>query len=389
MVTARIDCLLFGYRQYKIANEKTAEVSSRLLGTGVSVIMKSDGSFDVRERDVARVRPLLYDIEYTESEPKGLLGRYKRYRYKAPLFCALIFSFALVALSSGVVWDIRIEGNSGVPDAAVIEELEKCGFSVGDLWAFSDRSKIEGKILSSSSDIGWININRRGTVAYVTVVERENTTDEGGSDEGGLVNIVAADDCVIEEITVVSGQAIVKAGDIVKKGDVLILGVLPDEAGGGFCRAEGRVVGRMSDSVSVVVDRNYEQKHKADGKTIGVTLNFFGFDLNIFKNYGNLPEKCDIIEEIKTVSLFGRCRLPIVLSREICEEYESVSGCYTDAELVAVACARLREQTSVRLEKCDLLKIRTDGAFTETGYRVTNHITFTSEVGIPLPFEVE
>ena len=145
-------------------------------------------------------------------------------------------------LTAGRVWDIRIEreeGDSDFSSALILEELEEAGLAVGDRWSRIDRDGVETALLSSSSHIGWVSITRTGAVAHVKVREKTKFRGEPVAEEDGYANIVAAFDCVIEEITVVRGFAVVSVGDTVRAGDLLISGILPEEAGGGFCRAEG------------------------------------------------------------------------------------------------------------------------------------------------------
>ena len=386
---ARIDCIIFGYRKIKIPPECTAKVTTRLLHLGISAMIANDGSFTVRERDREKTRSALSGIEYTESECLGLLGAYRRIKNKPLVFTAVFVALLITLLSSSVVWDVRIDGNERLADTEIERELERCGLEVGRPWWSLERSRIENELLSSCGDIAWININRRGSVAYVTVVEKENVGENISESTGGYANIVASADCVIEEITVKRGVAVVKQGDTVRRGDLLISGALPEEAGGGFCFAEGTVTGRRSDTVSVAVEREYEKKSEKSKKIASLAIKIFNFSANIFKNYGNSGDECDIIKEIKTFSLFGKAPLPLCISVEYAVEYSSERCEYTDAELVSVASARLSVLTETALSSSDLLKIRTHGTFTDTGYVMSNDLVYTTEVGEALGFDAE
>ena len=128
--------------------------------------------------------------------------------------------------------------------------------------------------MAKSTAVAWLNINRRGTVAYVTVLEKEV---HGQEVKEGYSNVVAACDAVIEEISVVRGVACVKVGDSVKKGDLLISGVLPEEQGGGFCYAEGEIFGRVSESISVSVDEYKIKKTEKNSEIAHLDIKIFGF----------------------------------------------------------------------------------------------------------------
>ena len=385
----KIDNLLFGYRKITVPKERLSRICARLLKHGIQTSVSADGCLFVRERDVESARRLLIDTEYEESQTLGLLGWYKRLKCKAAIFTALLVSFALALLSENTVWDVRVEGNERLPDAAVVELLSECDFAIGDFWFLKDRAEVESAVLSRCPDIAWINVNRRGSVAYVVIAEKARDTSSEENEAKGYSNVVAAVDCVIEEITVHSGVAMVKAGDAVKAGDLLIAGILPKESGGGFCHASGSVIGRMSDTVTVSVQREYETKTKIGEKLLAFDIKIFKLNANIFKRYGNLPEECDIIEEISTPSLLGKARLPVETRAQYLVEYEYSNATYSDTELVSIASARLSSATSSRLTMATLLRIKTTGEFTDDGYVMSNDITFTAEVGSDSPFTAE
>lgn len=387
----RLSFIVFGYRKIKVTDGSLFSAASLLLSKDVISYVNSDGTFSVREGDFARVSELFRDrIEYEATNTLGLLGLWRRTRYKAVGAVSIFIMLVFTLFISSLVWDIRVEGNERIPDSKIICDLAKAGLSVGDFWHLVDRSRVETEYLSSSRDVSWININRRGTVAYITVVEAEegNLTDEPVA-PSGYANIVATEACVIEEITVKRGVAEVKVGDVVEAGDILISGVMPEESGGGFCFAEGEVIGRVSDTVLVNVSRNYDKRTVSKERISEIRVNFFKFSLNIFKKYGNRDESCDIIEDIKTLSLSEKAKLPIEIITTYTVEYDAEEQRYSDAEIVRVAAYRLNSLVMSRLTLKDLLKIRTSGGYTEDGYEMRSDIVFLGSVGETRPFSVE
>ena len=302
---------------------------------------------------------------------------------------AALLGIILAFLSSNVVWDIKVEGNEHITDSAVIKALEDSGFEVGDFWLGCNKAEIESGVLLALPGVSWINLNRRGSVAYVRLVESESEDKNISEEAKGYANIVASADCIIEELTVEKGVAAVKVGDVVKRGDLLISGILPSELGGGVCYAQGCVVGRMSDGVEVAVGREYERNVRKSEKLYECKVNFFNFSINIFKLYGNSPSECDIIENVKVYSLFGVKKIPISVRTKYIIEYNTDKGSYTDTELVQIASDRLSAAVLKRLVGCDLLKIKTTGRFTDDGYIIRSDLVFLSEVGVTQEFIVE
>ena len=382
----RISKYILGYRNIT-SDVDAAALASRLLRQGIPSEITSDGRITVLERDLNASLTLLGD-GVKVSEPLGLVGVYKRTRYKVATALSLLVSLVLVTFLSGLVWDVRIDGNERLTDFSVEESLAECGFSVGKSWRRIDTSSVESRLLSEHPEISWVNINRRGTVAYVTVAESE-LPPNAEQVRRGYANVVASCDCIIEEITVHRGIAEVKRGDAVKRGDVLISGIIPDASGGGFTYADGTVVGRVEEKISVHVPREYEQRVKKSEKCVSLAVKLFDFRLNIFKNYRNFGREYVIIKEIGSYSLFGGARLPLETLTEHAVIYDTVTASYTDRELVSVAAARLDALVISRLSSATLYKLRTDGGFTDTGYEMYSIAVFAEEVGTPLEFSAQ
>lgn len=386
----KIDALIFGYRSIRISPEDLSSVTSFLLRASIPSVINSDGSIIVRERDFIKTKDILQGrIEFTYSEPRGLYGSWKRLANKWAIVISLTLAVLLVILLSQLIWDIRVEGNTRITDAQVISSLKECGFEIGDLWLMTDKGRIETDFLKENDNVSWININRRGTVAYIKLIEREETEEKENIAVPKFSNILADSDCVIEEITVRRGTPMVKVGDVVKKGDILVAGVLSAESGGGFCEADATVMGRISDRVSVKIDRIEEKNSYKEGKLALISIKIFKISLNIFKLYGNLTKECDIIENEITYSLFGSYKLPLSVRISHLVEVSTERIEYTDEELVRIATDRLNAVTASRLAASDLLRIRTEGEFTDDGYLMSSDIVFLSDVGVSGEFEIE
>ena len=171
--------------------------------------------------------------------------------------------------------------------------------------------------MASTDGLSWININRRGSVAYIKVMEKENNENLPTEEDMKYCNIVAEKDCVSEEITVTRGRALVKVGDAVKKGEISVLGIGPDETGGKFCAAEATVIGRVNESVKAYIDRKNEIKSYDEGKLCAFSINLFKNSINIFKKYGNLTKECAIIEDEIEYTLPGGKNLPFSLRQSM------------------------------------------------------------------------
>ena len=61
-------------------------------------------------------------------------------------------------------------------------------------------------------------------------------------------------------------------------------------------------------------------------------------------------------------------------------QYTYENGVYTDDQLVDIASERLMSLIALRLENADLIKLRTNGAFTDNGYNMNTEILFICDV---------
>lgn len=368
---------LRGYRRFFIDADDVARAADRLLRAGIGARFFRDGSFCIPLSKCRAARLALGDaVPYRMSEPMGLPGFFIKNRRKYGVMAAILFCAVTIAIAQNTVFDVRVEGNDAVPTVRILERLEAGGLFVGARWSELDRAHIEGAVLTAGEELSWLHVNRRGLVAYVTVAEKEwHKTEQGER----YANLVATEDALVQGIRVRRGCASVAVGESVKAGDLLISGVLP--GAGGVCTASGEVIGRVTQTIRVLVPRRERQIVHTQGALCGLRLDIFGFSLNILKNYGNPQGECAIIEDEKEFMLPNGARLPISLCRTYAVDERGRELVYDDAALVRVAAARLHADVRVYLAEGDLVSIRTVGAFTDEGYVMTAEVVAHRPIG--------
>ncbi len=381
----RIDLILLGYFIFTVEKEQLCRASDILLKANVSCTLRSDGRFIISYRDRKRAEESLFGkIEYSVSKPRGIRGFFVNHKNKIGALVGSFLVAFLIAFSSDVVWDVRIEGEIGESEAAILNELSQSGLAVGSKWSKIDTSEVEMRLLSSSKTVSWININRRGSVAYITVGEKIDNQEE--EKPVGYANIVASRDCVIEEIIVESGYAMVEKGESVRAGQILISGVYPSEIGGGFCYAEGEVIGRYSDTVSVLSCRKKEEKTYYENELVRVDVKFFNKTVNIFKKYGQSQNNCDIIK--KTEQMITKERLPITFIKTYLGHYSVFERTLSESEMIEEASALLEEELLRYLSDKNAKRMKTSGEFLDDGYVMTCYITVSSDITKIQEFDV-
>ena len=385
---ARLDEYVFGYSKGKVEACDVAGVANAMLRLGICSGISPSGEFTLRHRD--KTRFLAYakpKVKLTLGHTRGLYGFLLGFRRRYGLCAALALVALLFVLTRALVWDVRVSGNVSLTESAVEETLSESGLSVGTPWRRVDTGLVEAALLSGHPEIAWISVNRRGTVAYIELIESENV---GHSEEVGPLysNIVADRDGVVEEITVKSGEAVVKVGDVVKAGDVLISGVIQNELGVRFCRAEGEIRAHSVTDVTAEAERNLTEKIEVGRHLREARVLIFNFSINIFKNYGNCENTCDIIEETKEFSLFGKYKLPILLKRSYSYEYTEQIRRMTDDEMISAAKHKLDDKMRQALKGADVIKLRSEGGFSADVYRITTRVVYSSEIGKESEIEI-
>ena len=385
---ARLDEYLFGYREGTVDRADLPKLGAILLRLGVSASLYPCGKFRVKEADKSRIaRALGGRIRYEVGEPRGVLGFILRNKSRYGTFLAIILVLTLFLITRTLVWDIRIDGNEVLAETQIEDALAEVGFTVGASWRRMDKSLAESSLLASHPEIAWISLNRRGTVAYVELIESENV---GKKEEIYPLysNVIADRDGVIEEITVSSGEAVVKVGDVVRAGDVLISGVIESSSGVILTRAVGEVRARCATDIGVEIEREATVKEPIKRRLAHARVILFNFSINIFKNYGNCRNTCDIIEEIREFALFGRYRLPITLVRCYRQDYSEVVYERTDAEMILEAKRELDGKMRDMFRDADVIKLRTDGELLDGIYRLTTGVVYVTDIGIESAIEI-
>ncbi len=381
----RLDLYLIGYRKYEFEEDKKVILENIFLRANKSIKIR-ENYFYLREDQRSKIEALTRGrVKLTASELLGFGGFLYRNRKRYGVICAMIISFIFLFLSSMLVYDVRIEGDGEFDRDKIIEELSESGLSVGSFWWKVDKSKIEVDMLSKSDDIAWININRRGSVAYVNVVTMYSPPP--AEEETGYSNIVAKVDCVIEEINVERGIAVVKVGDTVKAGDLLVSGIISNENTTVFTHAKGEIVGRVSDKISVVIEDEKTLTKYEDPKLYSIKLNIFNFSINIFKSYRHFGEECDIIEdEVVYVSERGK-RLPFSFTLTYKKSVYSEDIKLSDEQMVKEAAKESSKLLEERLKNATLLKIHTEGEFRDSSYYMNTYFLLSESVGVDLKFD--
>ena len=383
------DFYLLGFVEFEVDASDFTEAIALFLRNGIRIRSQCQSRLTVFRHQKFDAFKLLSErnIKYNITRKFAVFDSAADNMRLLVMISAAFLTAVIVTFLSGMVWCIEVDGNVEVSDGEIIYGLEQCGFGIGSFWSKKDIGEIENQFLLKNEEIGWININRSGTVAYVSVIEskREAVAEQ----KEGASNLVASRDCVIEYISVKSGTPMVKVGDAVTKGDLLVLGMNTTGDESIFCSAEAVVLGRVNETIYASTPREKQQEKTENIRLCSLKVKILNFSVNIFKKYRNLGEDCVIIEEIEKNSLLSGRKLPF----EIVKEYQFVRTfepyVLSDDELISDTEYKMMALLHDSLIGVNLNSIKTYGDFTENGYVMISEIIYTCDISERVEFSLD
>lgn len=289
-----------------------------------------------------------------------------RYRMRAGLLLGGLASIFLLYSLLGVVWDIRIYGNSAVSEAEIREQLRACGLQEGSSLRGEgiDCRELENRLLRASPDISWVSVNLRGTVANVQVRERQVGQSALSPED---VNLVAACDGIISSVRLLTGEVVVKPGQEVRRGELLISGVRDSKAHGySVVGARGEVMAQTEHTEIVRIPLQEEQKVYTGEEKCEKSIIFFKKSIKFSKNTGIIGGSCDTIYRIEPWVLPSGAKLPVgyAITRYLPYTMQTVER--TQAESYAMALAQMERILQERADGALLLHKTLSVSYSET-----------------------
>lgn len=381
---------IFGNVEIRFPRVKQLRITNILLKNHVEFYGYSVAEWEckvfVPYSEYRHVLLLLQKEKVHFSEPRGLWFSFMR-RIRPGIAVGVLLMFFLLFFARMFVWDVRVAEGCGMDDDIVIETLRENGFAVGSFLPRTDVDAVENAVMTASDEIGWISINMHGMIATVEVIPAKELPEAAGSETPQ--NLIAAADALLTEIAVESGRAVVKREQVVKKGDLLVSGVVTGANETRFVTATGRVYGRVERDFTVEIPLVITQKSNIKQKNQKITINFFGYDINIYRNTGNLPSKYDTIYKVEQISLPWGVSLPIFIKREIAVTYEDAAVTLTEREAVRFAAEEMRATLASALSASDLISKKTSGRFEDGKYILIVHTVIITDIAEASPITVE
>jgi similar to stage IV sporulation protein len=350
----------------------------------------SDDSFffNIPIGDEKKVVNVLQDsnITYKLIKRTGILAVARRYRLRYGFILGALLFTLITFLSSSIVWQIEITGNSILSNEEVLDALGSSGLSLGTPLKDIDTDKIERSAVVNEKRLSWISVNMNGTTAYVEI--RERTDADKAQRIQPYANILSADDAIIVDIEVFSGMAAVKKGSYVRKGEMLINGIIHKEALGTYpTYASGRVVGRIFKSFELEFPYRELILENTGKKVNVVKAKIFGKEV-IFSAFSPKYDSYSVYAKELSISK-GSKVLPFSLTVEVFNEQVPRAVYRTPEETHGSAISFLWELIEKDYPDAEIVEKHITVTHTEKSLVLRADVALECEIGRVAEFNIE
>ncbi len=384
----RLSDFLLGWREMRVRESDRVWVMDTVYRFRFGLrrqVMEEDGGirFRLRKREADRLGILAKEqgceIEVTDEGGIPTVVQFLLMRPMIPLGCLLLFGWMFY--SEGLIWDVRVEGNTKTPTSEILSRLEEMGCCVGDRWGDIDFDVLHARYAAEQKDLAWLSVYRNGTVAEVQV--RELWRDERPNHEANTyANIVASCDGIVEDIRVFQGQAAVQAGDLVRAGQVLISGVIENKDGSArFQYAAGEVRCTTTVPLSVSVETKREVRRLTGEEISRKSIKIFKKTINLFGKGRIAYPDCDKIYKMEQLCPFGLVTLPVWFSETVYREAETVREEVSVEDAAAEALRLLSEKIRQATENAQLTERLIETEVSDGICRISCTLILSKDIG--------
>ncbi len=257
-----------------------------------------------------------------------------------PVICLMIgvLIWASLWLPTRILF-FRVEGNESIPQQKILEEASACGLYFGASRADVRSEQLKNRLLETFPELSWVGVNTSGSVATITVQERQREP-EGKALLPG--NIVASIDGLVTALTATTGTPMCSVGEGVRAGQTLISGYTDL----GLCThveaAQGEIYALTERQIAALLPRETTALREEPETVKKYSLLIGKKRINFYSDSGILYTGCGKMTKIRVLTLPGGWTLPVALIEEIYEVSQTVSTERRpeDAETMLEAAAR-------------------------------------------------
>lgn len=231
---------------------------------------------------------------------------------KRPVLVAtiLFFVFLTCFLPTKVLF-IEVVGNTSVSKEIIQSAAERNGLCFGADRRSLRSEELKNNILQDIERLQWVGINTYGCTAVITVKEKEVTEQE--EEPVGVRSIVAAQNGIIRQMTVLKGNPLCRVGEAVEEGQVLVSGYTDCVLYAKAEAADAEIYGDTIRYLKAVTPLNTEVRREVKGKATSFGLLFGKKLINLWKDSRISDPSCVKMYQEYPLTLPGGFQLPVSL----------------------------------------------------------------------------
>ncbi len=221
-------CFFPGYAEISVEGSETERALNRIAEAGIPLrdvraVDKMTVRMTVRSADLGKLRNLLkyrYQIEVLRSA--GFVPMLRRLWKRKGMIAGVCCFIAVLVFQQSFIAEIRMEGNTGIPETEIESVLKENGLFTGCSKSGIDETAVKNSLYSSFPEITWVGIEVKGALAVVKMAKEEKNPDVADLTSKEPCDIAAEKAGYIRKIIVRRGIPMVSPGDYVEAGDILI-----------------------------------------------------------------------------------------------------------------------------------------------------------------------
>ncbi len=231
---------------------------------------------------------------------RGVRFILKRASARYALLLGGILFILFQTVSSSLIWSINITGCEKAEPSEIVKILKDMGIDRFTLKNKIDTDDVSKTLMIKNSKLSWVGTDIKGTTLNIRVAERRQIPYM--VDRERAVDIVSANDGVISEMKVRSGESLVRVGDTVIKGQILVSALV--EKDGDYdlpnpytVHSYGDIIARTWYTFDIKQPSTYVKKVYTGRKISKKRVIFEKFSINLYFRGGILYTEYDKIEE--------------------------------------------------------------------------------------------
>ena len=318
---------------------------------------------------ITRKRGLPFFVKYNKARVGVLIGAF--------------VSVVLLFLSSCVLWDVEVTGNTKIKNEELLESLSGYDVRVGSVKSEIDTKSVESQLLKEYPELSWASINIFGMKAVLEVKENKDMPEI--IDDNIPMNIVAKKDGRIILVNGYSGTNVVKENDVVLSGDLLISGIKINQDGSERAvRAKGKVFAETTTNLSAEISRFQEVKVISE-TNIRHKIYVLGVEIPLW-----VKCKGEKLYNDKKLLKGDSTMLPLGITWDVSYvlNYETIE--LTDEEISLLSLSEVvKKKRNEFSDECEILKTEYKKKATEKGIVIENKVVAKENIALEKELFVE